>query len=251
MLEVCVDSVESALAAVEGGAERLELCSALIIGGLSPSPALYKAIRRRGVTLPVRAMVRPRFGDFLYTDAEKEVMLEETRAWAAAGVEGVVTGALLKDGSLDVGFLREFIAASPGLGHTLHRAFDLCADPFAALETAVELGFDTILTSGQQASAVKGADLLRRLRERAGGRLTILAGAGVSADVIPALREQTGCTAFHLSAKTTLQSGMVFRREGVPMGLPGFDEYTIWQTDPARVQSAKNALTHSPTTHRS
>ena len=99
MLEVCVDSVESAVAAKEGGAERLELCAALVIGGISPTPALYEAVKKR-VDTPVRAMVRPRFGDFLYTPAEKEVMLAETRAWKDAGVEGVVTGALLADGTL-------------------------------------------------------------------------------------------------------------------------------------------------------
>lgn len=242
MLEVCIDSVESALAAAAGGAERLELCSALIIGGLSPTPALYAAIRSRGVATPVRAMVRPRFGDFLYTDAEKEVMLAETRAWRETGVDGVVTGALMPDGSLDADFLRDFIQASPGLGHTLHRAFDLCADPFASLETAIGLGFDTILTSGQQSAALKGADLLRRLREQARGRIAILVGAGVSADVIPAIHAQTGCTDFHLSAKTTLASEMVFRREGVPMGLPGFDEYSLWRTDADRVRAARVAL---------
>ncbi len=242
MLEVCIDSLESALAAQEGGAERLELCAALIIGGLSPSPALYSALVRHGVTVPVRAMVRPRFGDFLYTDAEKEIMLDETRAWDAFGVEGAVTGALRPDGTLDTDFLRAFIEASPNLKHTLHRAFDLTADPFAALETAIELGFDTILTSGQQSSARKGADLIRQLQERAAGRIEILVGAGVSAEVITELRPITGCTSFHLSAKKTLASGMVYRREGVPMGLPGFDEFSLWQTDAARVRAAKSAL---------
>ena len=139
-------------------------------------------------------------------------------------------------------FLRAFIEASPNLKHTLHRAFDLTADPFAALETAIELGFDTILTSGQQSSARKGADLIRQLQERAAGRIEILVGAGVSAEVITELRPITGCTSFHLSAKKTLASGMVYRREGVPMGLPGFDEFSLWQTDAARVRAAKSAL---------
>lgn len=242
MLEVCIDSVESALAAAAGGAERLELCSALIIGGLSPSPALYAAIRERGVTLPVRAMVRPRFGDFLYTAAEKAVMLAETRAWTAAGAAGVVTGALTPDGALDADFLQAFVQASPGIGHTLHRAFDLCVDPFAALETAIALGFDTILTSGQQAAAPKGVDLLRQLHEQARGRLSILVGAGVRAEVIPELHAKTGCTDFHLSAKVTRASEMTFRREGVPMGLPGFDEYSLWQTSAEKVRAARAAL---------
>lgn len=242
LLEVCIDSVASGRAAQAGGADRIELCSALIIGGLSPSPALYTALRQAGVTVPVRAMVRPRFGDFLYSDDEKEIMLAETRAWRAAGVDGVVTGALTADGALDADFLRAFIDASPGLGHTLHRAFDLTADPFAALETAIDLGFDTILTSGQQDAACKGAALLAELHRRAAGRIEILVGAGVNADAITTLRPATGCTSFHLSAKKTLASGMVYRREGVPMGLPGFDEFSLWQTDADRVRAAKEAL---------
>lgn len=241
MIEVCIDSVESALAAETGGADRLELCSALIIGGLSPSPALYAAIRCRGLKIPVRAMVRPRFGDFLYTDAEKEIMLAETRAWREAGAQGVVTGALLPDGSLDENFLRDFVAAAGSLKKTLHRAFDVSDDPFAALETAIALGFDTILTSGQQAAAPKGAALLKELNERAAGRIEILVGGGVSAESIPALKAETGCTSFHLSGKKVVASSMAFRREGVPMGLPGFDEFSVWQCDEARIRAAKSA----------
>lgn len=243
MIEVCIDSVESALAAQAGGADRLELCSALIIGGLSPSPALYGAIRCLGVKLPVRAMVRPRFGDFLYTEAEKEIMLSETRTWRETGVEGVVTGALNADGSLDEAFLREFVSAAGPLKKTLHRAFDVSSDPFAALETAIALGFDTILTSGQQDAAPKGATLLKALHERAAGRIEILVGGGVSAESIPALRKETGCTSFHLSGKKVVQSGMTFRREGVPMGLPGLDEFSVWQCDEARIRAAVTALT--------
>ena len=238
MLEVCVDSVESAVAAEEGGAERLELCAALVIGGLSPTPALYEAVKKR-VDTPVRAMVRPRFGDFLYTPAEKEVMLAETRAWRDVGVEGVVTGALLADGRLDAQFLAEFMEVSRGMKRTLHRAFDLCADPFAALEEAVSLGFDTILTSGQKANCRAGAELIGELHRRAAGRIEILVGAGVDAAAIRDLRKSTGCTSYHMSGKVTLSSGMEFRREGVPMGLPGLDEYSIWRTDASRIRAAK------------
>ena len=244
MLEVCVDSVESAVAARAGGADRLELCAALIIGGISPTPALYEAIRRR-MDLPVRAMVRPRFGDFLYTDAEKEVMLAEALAWRALGVEGVVMGALTPEGQLDVPFLRDFAEACGGLRRTLHRAFDLCADPFAALEDAIGLGFDTILTSGQQSSCRKGAELIAELHRRAAGRIEILVGAGVDASAVKDLAPVTGCTAFHMSGKVTLGSGMVFRREGVPMGLPGFDEYSVWRTDADRVRAARAELSDS------
>ena len=218
MLEVCVDSVESAIAAEEGGAERLELCSSLVIGGVSPTPALYEAVHRR-VSLPVRAMVRPRFGDFLYTDAEKETMLAEAATWRSLGIEGVVTGALLPDGRLDSDFLREFATASEGMRLTLHRAFDVCSDPFEALEEAIALGFHTILTSGQKSSCRLGAALIGELRRRAAGRIEIL-----------------------VSGKVTLESGMKFRREGVPMGIPGMDEFSVWRTDAGRIRAAKKVL---------
>ena len=125
---------------------------------------------------------------------------------------------------------------------TLHRAFDVCADPFAALETAREMGLCTILTSGQAASAPQGAALLRQLTERAGKDVEILAGAGVSAQNIPVLAAQTGARAFHLSGKQVLQSRMTFRREGVPMGLPGFSEFEVWQTSEANIRAARQAL---------
>ena len=125
---------------------------------------------------------------------------------------------------------------------TLHRAFDVCADPFAALGTAREMGLCTILTSGQAASAPQGAALLRQLTERAGKDVEILAGAGVSAQNIPVLAAQTGVRAFHLSGKQVLQSRMTFRREGVPMGLPGFSEFEVWQTSEANIRAARQAV---------
>ena len=242
LLEVCIDSVESAQAAANGGADRIELCSALVIGGLSPSMALYRAVRAAAPGVAIRAMVRPRFGDFLYTAAEKSVMLDEARAWAAAGADGMVCGALDRDGALDRAFLKEMVAATPGMGHTLHRAFDVSADARKSLEDAVECGFDTILTSGQRANCAAGAELLGELVRQAAGRIAILAGAGIGAGVIPGIAARTGVRQFHLSAKTVLRSGMAFRREGVPMGLPGFSEYEKWQTDEAKVRSARLAL---------
>lgn len=241
LLEVCIDSVESAEAAAQGGADRIEACSDLAGGGLSPTPELFEAVRRR-TALPARAMVRPRAGDFLYSDAEKEIMLCEARRWAASDADGIVCGALLADGSIDCGFLREAVRATPGKGHTLHRAFDLCADPEAALEQAIELGFDTILTSGQQATCAKGAALLAKLRTLARGRIAILGGAGIDAAAIPAIHAAAGIVQFHMSGKKTVQSGMAFRREGVPMGLPGMSEYERQATDAAKVAAAAEAL---------
>ena len=241
VLEVCVDSVESAEIAAHGGATRLELCANLVIGGTSPDEDLFCMVRER-VDIPVRVLLRPRFGDFLYSDAEYELLRRQVRRFAALGADGVVIGLLRPDGTLDEARMAELISLAGGCGVTLHRAFDVCRDPFEALEAARRLGVDTILTSGQQASCTEGAPLLAQLVAAAGRRPQILVGAGVSAAVIRDLQPQTHADAFHLSAKRTLDSGMAFRRAGVPMGLPGMDEFTVWQCDEAAVRQARAAL---------
>ena len=241
VLEICVDSVESTEIAARGGATRLELCANLVIGGTSPDEDLYRMVRER-VDIPVRVLLRPRFGDFLYSDAEYELLRRQVRRFAALGADGVVIGLLRPDGTLDEARMAELISLAGGCGVTLHRAFDVCRDPFEALEAARRLGVDTILTSGQRASCTEGAPLLAQLVAAAGGRPQILVGAGVSATVIRDLQPQTHADAFHLSAKRTLDSGMAFRRAGVPMGLPGMDEFTVWQCDEAAVRQARAAL---------
>lgn len=240
ILEICVDSVESAQAAVAGGASRLELCGNLLIGGTSPSPYLIEAVQK--FDIPVRVLLRPRFGDFLYTPSEKEILQKEVEMCRSMGVDGVVLGALQADGTLDVPFLTSLVQAAGNLGKTLHRAFDVCADAQQSLETAIDLGFDTILTSGQAATAVDGMETLAQLHRQAKGRITLLAGSGVSPDNIPLLAQQTGITAFHMSGKHTVDGGMQFRREGVPMGLPFASEYQRFYTDEEAVRKAKQAL---------
>ena len=243
LIEVCVDSMESAREAVRGGADRLELCANLIIGGTTPSPWLIREAAALGV--PVNVLIRPRFGDFLYTQDEKREQIAQIAQIAQLrelGAHGAVVGALLPDGALDVEFLKACRAAAQGLSLTLHRAFDVCSDAQEALEQAIEIGFDTILTSGQQATAMAGAALIADLVRRADGRITIMPGSGVSADNIAQLRAQTGAQAFHLSAKKTVESGMVFRRDGVPMGLPMMSEFERFVTDGDAVAAAKAAL---------
>ena len=248
-LEVCVDSTASALAAKRGGADRLELCADLIIGGTTPSIALLRQVKAE-TGLPVRALLRPRFGDFCYDSYELAQMEQLAAELVEAGADGIVTGVLTPEGALDAGAMQPIYAAARTAAEkagrpvacTLHRAFDVCADPFAALETARSMGLCTILTSGQAASAPQGAVLLRQLTERAGKDVEILAGAGVSAQNIPVLAAQTGVRAFHLSGKQVLQSRMTFRREGVPMGLPGFSEFEVWQTSEANIRAARQAL---------
>ena len=249
VLEVCVDSTASALAAKRGGASRLELCADLIVGGTTPSLALVRQVKAE-TGLPVRALLRPRFGDFCYDSYELAQMEQLAAELVEAGADGIVTGVLTPEGQLDAEAMRPIYAAARRAAEkagrpvacTLHRAFDVSADPFAALETVRSMGLCTILTSGQAASAPEGAELLGRLVERAGDSVEILVGAGVTAQNIPALAAQTGAHAFHLSGKQVLQSRMTFRREGVPMGLPGFSEFEVWQTSEENIRAARQAL---------
>lgn len=241
ILETCVDSVESAVSAAAGGATRLELCANLIIGGTSPDEDMFRMVRER-VDIPIRTLLRPRFGDFLYSEEEFELLRRQVSRFAALGADGVVIGILRADGTLDEARMAELISLAKGCGVTLHRAFDLCRDPFEALAAAKRLGIDTILTSGQQASCTEGAALLRELVQKSGGSPQILIGAGVTAEVIAALGPQTGADAFHLSGKCTAESGMSYRREGVPMGLPGISEFELWRCDSAAIRAARAAL---------
>ena len=239
-LEVCVDSVESALAAARGGATRLELCANLILGGTTPSPALFDAVRE-ATGLPVNVLIRPRFGDFLYTDWEYRIMCREVEEFARRGANAVVTGALLPDGSLDSEKMKGLMDAAEGISITLHRAFDVCRDPMETLEQAAGLGVDTILTSGRQADAWAGRALIGQLL--AAGRTEILIGGGVNAAVIRDFRQLLPeAEAFHLSGKQVLESGMTYRNPAVSMGLPGISEYQLWRTGEAAVRRAAEAL---------
>lgn len=241
VLECCVDSVESAINAAKGGASRLELCANLIIGGTTPDVALVKEIRKYS-DIRIHALIRPRFGDFCYTEHEMEIMKSQICALKEAGVEGVVIGVLDADGNLDISKMKELLQNAEGMNVTLHRAFDMCRDPFQALEEAVSLGIHTILTSGQKASAWEGRDLLCQLIEQADGRIDIMAGAGISASVIEKLLPVTKGTSYHMSGKITLDSKMNYRKADVSMGLPSLSEYEIWQTSEEAVREAVQVL---------
>lgn len=178
ILEVCVDSSAGLTAAVAGGADRIELCSALALGGLTPTPGFLAEASGCGV--PVMGMIRPRAGDFVWLEAELRGMEADIAAARAAGLQGVVLGASLADGRLDLPALRRLLAAAEGMDLTLHRCFDLVPDMGVALEEAVRLGFRRILTSGGAATAEAGAEGIRALVAQAAGRISIMAGAGVS-----------------------------------------------------------------------
>ncbi len=239
LLEVCVDSLPSALAAVRGGADRLELCANLLIGGTTPSGWLVEqVVRQAGV--PVHVLLRPRAGDFCYDEAEQAELCWAAGMAASAGAKGIVIGCLQPDGALDTAAMRRIAQQAAGLSLTLHRAFDLAADPFAALGAAAALGVNTILTSGQQASAVQGAPLLTKLVAQS-GKVAIMAGSGVNAQNIPQLAA-AGVRVFHLSGKKAVPSRMQYRREGVAMGLPFAGEYEQFVTSEQAVRDAKQVL---------
>jgi len=231
LVEVAVDSVAGARAAAAAGAQRLELCAALELGGLTPSLGLLAEVRA-AVSLPVFAMVRPRGGDFLYDDGEFAAMVRDVQSLRAGGAAGIVSGALRTDGSLDAERIRELKLATGAAAFTCHRCFDLCADPPAALETLIELGVPRVLTSGQAASAPAGAAAIRALVQQARDRLIVMAGAGVRADNAAALVAASGVREVHLSATAWRPSGMAYRRSGVPMGAADApDEYVVRATD--------------------
>lgn len=244
ILEVCVDSLASARAAVRGGADRLELCAALAVGGLTPYTELLRQIRSES-DIPVRCLMRPRGGDFLYTPDEIDMMADQIGALHDAGASGFVIGCLTAEGDLDLDATGKLVRAAKGAGLTLHRCIDVSRDPVETYKAAASLGIDTVLTSGAAGSCTAGKAIigtLLALRDEMNGP-EILIGAGVKAAVITTFRaEFPTARAFHASCKEEIESRMLFRREGVPMGLPGLDEWHIQQTSEDAVRLAKAAL---------
>ncbi|MEO6688908.1 MAG: copper homeostasis protein CutC [Dokdonella sp.] len=212
LLEIAANSLASSMAAQEAGAHRIELCASLGDGGLTPTHATI-ALARDRLRIPLYVLIRPRAGDFLYSDLELETMLGDVEQCARLGCDGVVIGALDADGDVDMAQCGQLIAAAGHLGVTFHRAFDMTRDPQRALEDIVALGCERILTSGQCPTAPSGAALIRALVDQAARRIVIMPGAGIDASNVSALRVATGATEFHASAKRALASGMRYRPE--------------------------------------
>lgn len=241
MLEVCVEDIGGLRAAVEGGANRVELCAALPLGGITPSAALIRAAA--AVSIPVHVLIRPRANDFIYDADETEVMIADIREVLGAGLAGVVIGASRPDRTLDSALLATLIAvareAADARGRpvslTLHRAFDLCPDPGAALEVAVSLGFDRILTSGGVISATEGRDVLSALVKQARGRIRILAGSGITPENVGSILA-TGVEEIHASCQAP--------RPGTdPKAIElGFDEPQPKRTSAQRVTALASSI---------
>lgn len=235
MVEICANGVESCLAAQEGGADRVELCAGIPEGGTTPSYGEIKVARRVLTTTRLHVIIRPRGGDFLYTDLEVERMAEDIAVCRQLGVDGVVFGCLNADGTFDLEKNRYLIDCSRGLSVTCHRAFDRAVNPEQALEDVIALGFDRILTSGQQPKAEQGIDLLARLNRQADGRIILMAGSGVTEQNIRRIREATGLTEFHFSGRESVDSAMQYVNPNLYMGRPGANEAALDYTTARRV----------------
>lgn len=216
-IEACVNSVESAIEAQKGGAYRVELCENLFDGGTTPSFGSIEAASRH-LEIKLNVMIRPRGGDFHYSDLELEIMRADVLAARAAGVDGIVFGILNTNGTINVEQSRELMSLAGDMSTTCHRAFDMCADPLATLEVLIELGFDRVLTSGQRPSAMEGRELLARLVDHAAGRIVVMPGVGIDADNICELIQATGAGEYHVLAEQKIQSRMLFKNELVFMG---------------------------------
>ncbi len=240
-LEICCGSYLSALAASKAGASRIELCSGLAEGGLTPSLGLI----RSACTLPNvvhHVLIRPRGGDFLYTDIEKRIILDDIDAAISAGADGVVVGALTDNGEVDIPFLKDCVSHAAGRNVTFHRAFDLCADALRAMKQIAEAGANRILTSGQAASAVEGIGLLATLVKEAPQGLSIMPGCGVNASNAARLLRETGANELHASARAPYKSHMRFVRNDVNMGTKGADEYATMETSEIAVEAILQAM---------
>jgi len=241
-IEICIDSVEGAVAAAEGGADRVELCGNLFEGCTTPSAGAIKHARAAaGIGLMV--IVRPRGGDFLYSPAEFGVMREDVRLAGEFGADGVVIGCLLPDGRIDTERTARLIADARPMSVTFHRAFDLVADPHAALEDLVQLGVDRLLTSGQEPTAWEGAELIAALGKQAAGRIIVMPGGGITPRNVRRIVDATGVDEIHMNARSPADSRMTFRNPRLYMGRALHPpEYQRKTTDPNVVRDIVRAV---------
>lgn len=239
-VEICCGDLASVLAAKEGGAKRIELCCGLSEGGLTPSAGLIEAAVSAGFEA-VNVLIRPRPGDFLYSEKEVNMMLSDIRTALNIGATGVVVGALSPQGNVDCFILEKLVSEAREIRKecyvTFHRAFDVSADAKRSLEDIIGAGCDCVLTSGMALSAAKGVNTIAKLQEQAGGRILVMAGCGVTPGNAADIIRQAKIGAIHSTARRAVASGMSFRRGDVAMGANGTDEYSRLVTHPDAVNS--------------
>ncbi len=235
-IEICLDSVESIIAAQEGGANRVEFCSDLFEGGLTPTLGAFQVAKER-TSIAINVMIRPRGGDFCYSDLEFETMLKDAKLFKEAGANALVFGILLPDGRIDKVRSKQFIEAASPLPVTFHRAFDMTPDPYEAMETLIELGVDRVLTSGQEATVPEGLDLLASLIKKYGDKIVIMPGAGISERNFPKVHAMLGAKEYHVYLHREFASKMEYRPDHIYMGgLLRQPEFLVQHTDVNRVQ---------------
>ena len=243
-IEICANSVESAVKAQEGGAYRVELCAGIPEGGTTPSFGEIRMARQLLQQTKLHVIIRPRGGDFLYTQLEQEIMLHDIKVARQLGADGVVFGCLTAEGNVDVPAMKKLMNAVGDMNVTFHRAFDMCRNPKEALEQIIELGCSRILTSGLETNAVKGIPMLKELIAQADGRIIIMPGCGVNPNNILQIAEETGANEFHFSGRSSQESGMIYRNSKVSMGgTVQIDEYKKDVTNPDIVKAAVGVLT--------
>ncbi|GAB7219333.1 copper homeostasis protein CutC [Vibrio comitans] len=238
-LEVCIDNIESLHTAIRAGATRIELCSSLALGGLTPSFGFMKQAKQAS-SIPIYAMIRPRQGDFLFSEEEVEIMLADITAAKNANLDGIVIGVLTADAQVNASVCTKLIESASGMGVTFHRAIDQCQDVEQALEDIISLGCERILTSGQKSTAQAGIEILAKLHQQAAGRIKIMAGAGVNADNAQEILNKTGISELHLSGKTVRASKMNCVQNEAQMGASDVDDFQIPVTGFAAIQSVKS-----------
>jgi copper homeostasis protein len=216
-IEICVDSAAGALAAERGGADRVELCDNLIEGGTTPSAGCIKVARQK-LKIGLQIIIRPRGGDFLYTADEFAVMREDVCLAKEFGADGVVIGCLAPDGGIDVERTGELIRLARPMNVTFHRAFDMCRDPRQGLEALIALGVDRVLTSGQEATCLEGLELIAAMQKQAAGRIIVMPGGGITPRNVRKIVQGSGVGEVHLSARSSVESGMTYRNSRVFMG---------------------------------
>jgi copper homeostasis protein len=238
IIEIATSDFSTTKAAVAGGADRIELCANLAEGGTTPSYATIKKCRET-FSVELYPIIRPRGGDFLYTEEEFDIMKADVQLCKGFGCDGIVIGLLLVDGAIDIIRTKQLIDIAYPLGVTFHRAFDRCRDPFAAMEQLIDAGCERILTSGQRPSVTDGVDLVAELNKKADGRIIIMPGSGVRKDNIKMLAEKTGCTEFHSSLRSKTKSKMNF----IHAAFAGNEEsYTNNFIDAEEVKALQNEL---------
>ncbi len=240
-LEICVDNIESALTAQSSGAHRIELCNNLLEGGTTPVYGIIVSARDN-LTIVVNVIIRTRGGDFLYSDSEFDVMRRDIDICGELGIDGIVTGILRKDGSIDVDRTARLIEYARPMSTTFHRAFDMCSDPVSGLEDVISTGAARLLTSGQQNDAIEGAGLISQLIIQARNRIIIMPGGGLNETNILKIAEITGAGEFHLTGRKEIDSEMDFRKQGVSMGSQNISEFIRKVADAEKIKQIVSIL---------